>query len=260
MPIRRSYSGNAPPTTLTSGVSDSALSIPVASVTGYPAGGVAGPFYIVIDRGLATEEKILIDDISGLSFVVNAAGRGVDGTVAASHGTGAVIEHIITKTDIDEANAHTSDTTTDVHTQYVLESYLSANYSTTTDTQTAIDSTVDNEVIHYKGHTFTIGGEVFVPSGDVDYVVPFFVPVYAGTYVKLVRARYRINSGTSATVKLQKNGVDITGFTGISVTTTAATTNPADVSLADDDLIALVVTAVSGNPKNLTFTLVLEHG
>jgi hypothetical protein len=108
-------------------------------------------------------------------------------------------------------------------------------------------------------HTFAVGGTIAVPSGDTDFIPPFFISKMAGQTVKLVKARYRINGGTSATVKLQNNGSDITGFTGMSVTTTTAETDPTDVTLADNDLIALVVTAVSGTPKNLSVTLVLEH-
>lgn len=123
---RRSYSGNAPATTLSAGINNSALSLSVASATGYPAGGGAGPFFIVIDRGLATEEKLLIDSVSGTTFTVNASGRGADGTTASSHTSGAVVEHVISKTDIDEANAHVNDTTTNTHPQYVLDSDLVA--------------------------------------------------------------------------------------------------------------------------------------
>lgn len=108
-------------------------------------------------------------------------------------------------------------------------------------------------------HTFTLSGTVLVPVGQTDYVCPFFLKVPSTQTVKLISARHRINSGTSATVKLQNNGSDITGFTGISVTTTAADTDPADVTLANNDLLSLVVTAVSGTPQNLSFTLFLEY-
>jgi len=110
------------------------------------------------------------------------------------------------------------------------------------------------------GHTYSIPGEVKVPSGDVDFINPFFASLTGGGHaIKLVKARHRINSGTSVTCKLQKNGVDITGFTSISVTTSDTDTDPTDVVLADDDKIALVVTGVSGTPKNMSFTLFFEH-
>jgi hypothetical protein len=104
-----------------------------------------------------------------------------------------------------------------------------------------------------------VPGEIKVPSGNTDYIVPFFVRVPDGQTAALAWARYRINGGTSATVKLQKNGVDATGFTAISVTTTSASTDPADVALADGDLLALVVTAVSGTPMNLTFSAAIRY-
>jgi hypothetical protein len=108
-------------------------------------------------------------------------------------------------------------------------------------------------------HTFVVGGPVNVQSGQIDYVNPFFVKVPSTQTVKLISARHRINSGTSATVKLQNNGSDITGFTGISVTSTAADTDPADVTLANNDLISLVVTATSGSPQNMSVTLFFEY-
>lgn len=109
------------------------------------------------------------------------------------------------------------------------------------------------------GKTYAIAGEIKVPVGQVDFVVPFFVSLAGGQTADLVKARHQINIGTSVTCKLQKNGVDIAGFTGISVTTTPADTNPTDVVLADNDELALVVTAVSGIPQNLTFTIFIEH-
>ncbi|MBK9181423.1 MAG: hypothetical protein IPM45_18075 [Acidimicrobiales bacterium] len=84
------------------------------------------------------------------------------------------------------------------------------------------------------------------------------MPVHTGTTVKLVSCRHRINGGTSATCKLTINGSDATGFTAMSVTTSSGHTDPADVALADGDLIALVVTAVDAAPTDLTVSLILE--
>lgn len=109
-------------------------------------------------------------------------------------------------------------------------------------------------------HTYTIPGVVNLPVGDTDYVCPFFIKFLAGQSAKFSMAMHRINSGDPITVKLQKNGVDITGFTGISVSTTTTVTDPTDVALADGDMLQLVVTAVGATPaKNLTFTLFIEY-
>ena len=107
-------------------------------------------------------------------------------------------------------------------------------------------------------HTFSVYGEVRVPSGDTDYIPPFFVVTSGTQTCKFTRAKCRINSGTSATISIRRNGTEMTGANGV-VTPTGIEINPADVTLADGDLISVVVTAVSGTPKNLTVTVALEH-
>ena len=133
--------------------------------------------------------------------------------------------------------------------------------SVSSNIQTQIDgkSATSHTHIIRQGHTWGISGEIKVPSGDTNFLLPFFVSLASGQTANIVSARHKINGGTSATVKVQKNDVDVTGLTGISVNTTSTTTNPSDVSLADNDKLALVVTGVAGTPKNLSFTLFLEH-
>jgi hypothetical protein len=87
----------------------------------------------------------------------------------------------------------------------------------------------------------------------------FTVSLPAGQTAKLVKCAYRLGSGTSVGAKLTKNGSDITGFTGISVTTTPASTEPVDVDLADGDYIALVTDIPTGTPIDLSFTLFVEY-
>jgi len=43
------------------------------------------------------------------------------------------------------------------------------------------------------------------------------------------------------------------------VTTTAADTDPADITLNNNDVVSLVVTAVGGSPLNMSFTVFLEY-
>lgn len=108
------------------------------------------------------------------------------------------------------------------------------------------------------GHTFALSGAVTAIA-----LPGFFVPVATGQVVKLVEVRYKIGGGTSASFRLQKNGADITGFgtsgTPLVAATTAASTDPADETLADDDLITCVISAVSGSPTDLSVTAYLEH-
>lgn len=116
-----------------------------------------------------------------------------------------------------------------------------------------------NKVSLVLPHTWTVPGEIAVAEGDSNYLVPFFVPVPAGQTVTLVKARHRINSGTSVVVSLKKNGSYISDWQNITVTTTSTTTDQTDVSFSDGDLLQLVVESVSGSPQNLTFTVYLKY-
>ena len=104
---RRVYKGGATPTTITTALSDDAAAISISASTGWPT---VGPFYVVIDPGLSTEEKIYVGAISGtdLSSMV----RGQDDTAASAHGSGAAIYPVFTATDADEANQLTATYTT----------------------------------------------------------------------------------------------------------------------------------------------------
>lgn len=115
---RREYAGNAPVRTLTSGIDNATLTIPISDGTGWPT-GVTGPFFIVVDKGLTTEEKIKCASRTGNTLTAASGGRGVDGTSAATHSSGASVEHVVTATDMDQANQHYADPTLDHHTQYL---------------------------------------------------------------------------------------------------------------------------------------------
>jgi hypothetical protein len=69
-----------------------------------------GPFYIVVDPGLATEEKILVT--ARTAGNVTAMTRGQDGTSAAAHAAGAVSYPVFTAVDADQANAVAATLTT----------------------------------------------------------------------------------------------------------------------------------------------------
>lgn len=109
--MRRQYAGAAFASVLTAELTASAASLTIScdDLTNWPDGTV-GPFYVVVDRGLATEEKILcVSRASNTLNVYNDGitnGRGADGTSISYHGANAVIEHVFTATDADEANLH----------------------------------------------------------------------------------------------------------------------------------------------------------
>ena len=112
--MRRQYAGAAFASVLTAELPASALSLTIScnDLTNWPDGTV-GPFYVVVDRGLGTEEKILcVSRTANTLSVYNdgiTIGRGADGTSIQAHGINSLIEHVFTATDADEANAHVND-------------------------------------------------------------------------------------------------------------------------------------------------------
>lgn len=117
--MRREYRGAAKSAQLTNvlGGTTSDLTISCDDLTNWPTGGT-GPFYVVVNRGAAAEEKILCSSRSGNTLTVWTSGlsngRGADGTSPTTHNINAVIEHVFTATDADEANAHVN-TSGNVH-------------------------------------------------------------------------------------------------------------------------------------------------
>jgi hypothetical protein len=110
--MRREYVGGAPRARLTvllSG-SSSSLTINCDDLTNWPTGASGNPFYVVIDRNTSSEEKILCSARAGNVLTVYddgvLNGRGQDDTSITSHSVNAVIEHVFTATDADEANDH----------------------------------------------------------------------------------------------------------------------------------------------------------
>ena len=104
---RIQHAGNATKTQLTADLGGTAadLTIPGTDYTEWPDGTV-GNFYITIDRDLPTQEKILCATRTGNVITGAVGGRGADGTPIQFHGTNAVIEHVWTATEADQANVH----------------------------------------------------------------------------------------------------------------------------------------------------------
>lgn len=110
--MRRSYEGAAQAAQLTAtlGGSTANLTIYCDDLTNWPTGTGGKPFFVVSNRGKATEEKILCASRAGNILTVYddgiTNGRAADGTSITSHAISSVIEHVFTATDADEANGH----------------------------------------------------------------------------------------------------------------------------------------------------------
>ena len=142
--MRRQYAGAAQAAQLTAGLaaSTAALTIVCDDLSNWPDGTI-GPFYVVIDRGLANEEKILCATRSGNTLTVYddglTNGRAADDTSLSSHNSNAVIEHVFTATDANEANLHVN-SESGVHG-------VAGDLVGTTDTQTLTNKTISQSQI-----------------------------------------------------------------------------------------------------------------
>jgi len=141
---RRSYAGAAPACTLTNAITSADTS---ALLTGDVANWNStanGAFFMVIDPGLSTEEKVLVSARSGSSL--SSITRGVDGTTAASHAAGATCYPVFTATDADQANAVAAALTTKGDLLVTTGSVLNRLAVGSNGTVLAADSTATNGV------------------------------------------------------------------------------------------------------------------
>ena len=106
LPVRKGYTGNGVQSSLTSNAAVAATSFNVAAKTGWPT---TFPFFVVVDPGTASEEKMRVTAISTLTLTVV---RGVDNTTDVAHSSGAVIYPVFTASEADEANQVASAMTT----------------------------------------------------------------------------------------------------------------------------------------------------
>jgi microcystin-dependent protein len=106
--ILKSFDGGAQTTTLTSAFTVGNTTLSVANGTSFPDGS-SGKFVVVVDRGLANEEKFLISTTSGASsttFNITTLGAGYDGTSAVAHNAGATVDHCLDAYTIEQANRY----------------------------------------------------------------------------------------------------------------------------------------------------------
>lgn len=97
---RKQFVGGAPATTVTASLTDVAVTLDIDDASGWP--DATDPFVAVIDRGLSTEEKILVG--ARTSATLSSITRGYDDTTAVSHASGAAIEHVLDASTIDQLN------------------------------------------------------------------------------------------------------------------------------------------------------------
>lgn len=161
--MRREYVGAAQKAYLTAalGGSTANLTITCDNLTNWPTGVSGRPFYVVIDRNTASEEKILCASRAGNTITVYddglTNGRAADGTSITTHSINAEIEHVFTATDADEANAHVN-ASSGVHG-------LTGAVVGTTDTQTLSNKTLNNTTFTGTVEGLNVGLDSFLLMG-----------------------------------------------------------------------------------------------
>jgi len=242
---RREYKGAATPTTLVSGITNSATSLTIADSTNWPTGSHS----LVIDPGLAGEEKILATSRTGT--VVTLTTRGYDNTTAASHLAGAIIYPVPTAIDFDEANSHVNSTagTTGIHG-------LTGALVGTTDTQTLTNKTIslpiiDNFILGYTT-TATAAGtttltnasnnqQLFTGTSTQTVTMPVASTMTVGT-------RYMIENNSTGIVTVQSSGAN----TIVAI--------PSGVSVKVTNILASGTTAASWDYEYIGFNAVTGTG
>lgn len=106
LPVRRAYKGAPVTTTINSNISNSATSVTVGSVTGWPT---TFPFFAVLSPGTSKEEKISVTGITSTTLTIE---RAKDDTSASAHDAGATIYPVFTALEANEANLVASAMTT----------------------------------------------------------------------------------------------------------------------------------------------------
>jgi hypothetical protein len=137
----RFYSSTFVQTSLASSIAAGTLQFNVGTTTGAPG----TPFTVSVDQNTASEELMLVTNISGLQYTVT---RGVGGTSAQSHDNGAPVVHVMYAQDLTDPSAHIG-AFDDVHGLSVGSLVVG-----TTDTQTLTNKTLTSPVLN----TPTING------------------------------------------------------------------------------------------------------
>jgi hypothetical protein len=157
----RNYRGNVVDTTLAGSINASTTSITVADGSTYPA----NRFWIVVDQGTSSEEKIFVTLRVNSVFTVTRAG---DNTSASSHSLGAPVKHVLVANDIQQLNDHAVNVTDDVHPQYVLDTDAAATYVPLT----AKPVVLSNRVLTNQSTTSTTATDLATVGPSVTVTVP----------------------------------------------------------------------------------------
>lgn len=133
------------------------------------------------------------------------------------------------------------------------EAVTAAKIANTTITKTKLATAVQEELAP------KLMERTWAPQGEIkaEQFGGFFVSLGTGETKKLVKAEYKIVSGTAVKVEVQKNGSEISAYKALAAKTTAAATE-SSVELAAKDFISIKTSSPEGTPTTLSVTLFIE--
>ena len=102
--IAKDYKGSSQPTTLSNAYTTANASIVVADGSTFPPGGPGAYFVIVVSKGLADEEKMLISTRTGNTLTI--VEKGYDGTTQLAHPAGSSVNHCLDAYTLLQANRY----------------------------------------------------------------------------------------------------------------------------------------------------------
>ena len=257
---RRSYAGAAPACTLTNSITSSDTTATLTGdVTNWNS-TANGSFYMVIDPGLSTEEKVLVGTRSGSSL--SSITRGVDGTTAAAHNAGATCYPVFTATDADQANKVASTLTTKGDLLVTTGSVLDSLAVGTNDFALLADSAATNGV---KWGQITAAGLVSdavttakILNANVTAAKLATDSVETAKIVNLNVTTAKIADANVTAAKLASNSVETAKITDLNVTTgKIADSAVTQAKMADRAIGSAELDGLTLNPVVDTYTLAL---
>jgi len=219
---------------------------------------------------------VTVTNVSGTTLTVT---RGVDGTSAVSHNAGASFSHGVSARDFDEANSHVNDTTTDVHSQYIVKSLLNAKASLLTATAASTPAALAVGTNGYRLEAAS--GESTGLKWAADPVciavavsdettaittgtakVTFRMP-WAMTVTAVRASLSTASSSGNPTFDINEGGTSILGANKLSIdanektsTTAATATTISDSALADDSEITIDIDTAGTGAKGAKVYLI----